>query len=277
MTLSDFSVLMSLYEKERPEFLSECLESLASQTVIPNEIVIVFDGPLSTELERVVDSFAQKTNLIRKVRFAENRGLGPALADGLLACRYPLVARMDTDDIARKDRFEVQLRTFLENEDLDICGSHILEFDDDKNKVISKRAVPICHDDIVSFQRKRSAFNHMTVMYKKKAVIRAGNYEDCPLMEDDLLWSRMILSGARCANIDDTLVYARANGGMLSRRGGVSYWKKYKDARKRIFRTGYINGTEYISSIVVQFFVALAPTKVRRWIFRNVLRKRAGD
>ena len=268
---------MSLYEKERPEFLSECLESLASQTVIPNEIVIVFDGPLSTELERVVDSFAQKTNLIRKVRFAENRGLGPALADGLLACRYPLVARMDTDDIARKDRFEVQLRTFLENEDLDICGSHILEFDDDKNKVISKRAVPICHDDIVSFQRKRSAFNHMTVMYKKKAVIRAGNYEDCPLMEDDLLWSRMILSGARCANIDDTLVYARANGGMLSRRGGVSYWKKYKDARKRIFRTGYINGTEYISSIVVQFFVALAPTKVRRWIFRNVLRKRAGD
>lgn len=269
----NFSVLMSLYEKENPQFLSECLESLVTQTVLPSEIVIVLDGPISKQLEVVVDFYVGRyEGLFKVVSFAKNRGLGPALADGVLACANSLIARMDTDDIARSDRFELQLREFEENADLDICGSHILEFEGAPSNVIAKRCVPVAHEEIAQYQKKRSAFNHMTVMYRKEAVLRAGNYEDCPLMEDDLLWVRMLAAGANCANVDDCLVFARTGRAMIGRRGGWDYFKKYRRARKKILESGYISFFDYGETVLAQFLVALAPLAVRSIIFSKVLR-----
>ena len=115
---------------------------------------------------------------------------------------------------------------------MDVCGSHIKEFESDENNIIATRQVPLTHDEILKYQKKRSAFNHMTVMYKKSAVLKAGNYKHCPLMEDDMLWVDMIMSGAKCGNIDDYLVYARTNSSMIARRGGLSYYKKYKKTYK---------------------------------------------
>lgn len=274
MEYPKFSVLMSLYIKEKKEYFDECMRSMLRQTVLPNEIVIVFDGPISKELNDCVRHYIQLyPNWIKIIKNEKNKGLGLALADGVPECTYELIARMDTDDIARSDRFEKQLQMFVDDSDLDICGSHIIEFEGGLSNVLSKRKVPLTHDEIAKYQKQRSAFNHMTVMYKKSTVLKAGNYEHCPLMEDDMLWIRMLQAGAKCANIDDYLVYARTGYAMIERRGGFSYYKKYKNGRKKILDTGYINKQDYYKTIGVQFIVALVPKKVRLFIFTKLLRK----
>ena len=269
-----FSVLMSLYIKEKPEHLRECLDSILEQSVIPKEIVIVKDGPLTDELDMVLSEYITKTpDLYKIVTLKTNRGLGLALAEGILHCSNELVARMDTDDICRKDRFELQLKEFIKNPELDICGSHIIEFEGDIHNKLSVRTVPLTHDEIAHYQKQRSAFNHMTVMYKKETVLKAGNYEHCPLMEDDMMWIRMLIAGAECANIDDFLVYARTGYAMIERRGGWAYYKKYKSGRKMILDTGYISKWDYYKTVGVQLIVALVPRKIRLCIFTKLLRR----
>ncbi len=274
MEYPKFSVLMSIYIKEKAEYFDECMKSVLNQTVPPSEIVIVFDGPISDELRDTVEKYRSlKPDLIKTVENEKNKGLGLALADGVPACSYELIARMDTDDIARKDRFEKQLNLFMKNPKLDICGSHIIEFEGNIKNVLSKRLVPITHKEIAEYQKQRSAFNHMTVMYKKSTVLRAGNYEHCPLMEDDMLWIRMLLAGAKCANIDDYLVYARTGYAMIERRGGWAYFKKYQRAKKQILDTGYISKWDYYKAVGVQLIVALVPKKIRLFIFTKLLRR----
>lgn len=268
-----FSVLMSLYYREKPENLKECFDSLLNQTVSADEWVIVKDGPLDNELEDVLKEYDNNhPNLIKYVELKTNQGLGLALKAGVPACSYDLIARMDTDDICRKDRFEIQLKEFINDESLDICGSHIKEFDSDIHNICSKRKVPLTNEEIINYQKRRSAYNHMTVMFKKSAVLRSGNYEDAPLMEDDMLWTRMILAGCKGKNIDDYLVMARTGLSMITRRGGWSYFKKYKQSRKKVYQLGLASYWDYIYTLVIQLFVALVPKKIRYVLFVKALR-----
>lgn len=271
--MAELSVLMSLYIKEKPEYARACFDSLLAQTVQADEWVIVEDGPLTKEMYDLLDEYQERhPGLIKRIPFEKNQGLGLALRAGVPECKNEIIARMDTDDIARADRFEKQLAEFKNHPALDICGSHIIEFEGEIDNELSRRKVPTTHDEIVKYQKTRSAFNHMTVMYKKVSVLKAGNYEHCPLMEDDMLWVRMILSGSICSNIDDYLVYARTGVAMIERRGGWSYFKKYCKGRKKIKATGYIGAFDYLRSIFVQFIVSLLPKRVRRFIFVKVLR-----
>lgn len=268
-----FSVLMSLYYKEKPEYVKECFQSLLNQSVGADEWVIVEDGPLSKELYYLLEEYQNDyPELIRRIPLEKNRGLGLALKEGIINCKNELIARMDTDDIARKDRFERQLKEFKKNENLDICGSFIYEFEDKKENIISRRSVPVTDADIKKYQKKRSAFNHVTVMYKKSSVIEAGNYEHCPLMEDDMLWVRMILNKSTCINIPECLVYVRAGKDMLQRRGGLKYFLKFCQARKKIYQLGYMSKTDYYSVNLVQLIVCICPIYIRKIIFKHFLR-----
>ena len=270
-----FSVLMSLYIKEKPEYVMECFESLVNQTAKATEWVIVEDGPLIPEMYNLLDEYQKKyPGLIKRVPLETNQGLGLALREGVLKCSNELIARMDTDDIAREDRFELQLKEFEKNPNLDICGSHQIEFEDNIKNTISKRNVPLYQNEIYKYQKHRSAFNHVTVMFKKSAVVNSGNYEDCPLMEDDMLWCRMMLNYCNCKNIDDYLVYVRVGEDMYERRGGVSYFRKYKKARKSIYYSGFISYKDYFFTISIQFFVCLLPNIIRKFIFVYMLRKK---
>lgn len=269
--MKEFSVLMSVYHKERPIYLKESLDSVFNQTKRATQVVLVEDGPLTQELDSLITDFCDRYPELEIVPLKENRGLGLALAEGIQHCKYEIVARMDTDDIARKDRFELQLKEFEKNQELDICGSHVKEFEEDIDNVVTQRMVPLTDEECKKYQRRRDAFNHMTVMYKKSAVLAAGNYQHCPLMEDTLLWVNMFKNGATAMNIDDYLVYARIGKGMYERRGGWAYYKKYKQARKRIYETGYISWWDYEYTLLVQLVVALLPNHVRGWVFRKLL------
>ena len=269
-----FSVLMSLYIKEKPEYFTACMESILAQSVLPDEIVIVKDGPVTEELDAVLNEYVSANpSLYTIVPLETNRGLGLALAEGILHCKHELVARMDTDDICRKDRFELQLAEFQKNPQLDICGSHIVEFETDVYNIVAQRTVPLADEDIKQYQKRRDGVNHMTVMYRKSKVLEAGNYQSCMLMEDTYLWVRMILAGATFMNIDDNLVYARIGKDMYERRGGCAYYKKYKTGRKKVRETGYIGWLDYHYTLWVQFAVAIMPNRIRGFVFKKILHK----
>lgn len=268
-----FSVLMSLYIKEKPEFFDQCMQSVLNNTVLPNEVVIVLDGPITNELMVVLDRYVNEhPKLYKIVPLETNQGLGLALREGVLCCKNEIIARVDTDDICRKDRFELQLNEFEKDPKLDICGSHIIEFDGNPENILSKRIVPLTDEEIKKYQKRRDAFNHMTVMYKKTSVIKSGNYQSCLLMEDSLLWANMFMRGVNCKNINDYLVYARTGYLMIERRGGWSYFKKYREGRKAILKTGFISKIDYFITVVPQFFLALLPKGIRFQIFIKILR-----
>ena len=270
----EFCVLMSIYEKEKPEYARECFKSLERQTVKANQWVIVEDGPLTPELYFLLDEYQKKyPTLIKRIPLKENKGLGLALREGVLQCDYELIARMDSDDICREDRFEKQLVEFEKNKNLDVCGSHILEFEDRIENIICERKVPLTDYDIKVYQRCRDGLNHVSVMFKKSSVLKAGNYKSCLLMEDTLLWANMFINGAQAKNIDDYLVYVRVGMDMFERRGGYAYYKKYKSGRKEVFHTGFITWWDYLYTLIIQFIVALMPNGLRRWFFTNLLHK----
>lgn len=272
---ADISVLMSVYFKEKPEYIRECFESLLRQTLQANEWVVVEDGKLTDEIYAVLEEYTEKyPGLIKRIALPENRGLGLALREGVPQCKNAIIARMDTDDIARKDRFEKQYQQFINDPELDICGSCIKEFEGTINNVVSRRTVPLTDAEIKEYQKKRDAFNHMTVMYRKDAVLRAGNYQSCLLMEDTLLWVHMIQSGAKCMNLPECLVYARVGKDMYERRGGLDYYRKYRTGRKKILETGYISKGQYVQTLMAQFIVCIVPNSVRKRIFHSVLRRK---
>lgn len=269
-----FSVLMSLYIKEKVEYARACFDSLLRQTVQANEWVIVEDGPLTDEMYALLSEYQEKYPLlINRVPLATNQGLGKALREGILHCKYDLIARMDTDDIAREDRFEKQLALFAADPLLDICGSHILEFDGNIKNILAKRSVPLDDAAIKIYHKRRDGLNHVSVMFKKSAVLKAGNYKSCLLMEDTLLWANMFLSGAKAKNIDDYLVYVRIGSDLFERRGGFAYFKKYKAGRKKVYQTGYISWWDYIYTLIIQLLVALMPNKIRGWVFTKLLHR----
>lgn len=270
-----FSVLISVYEKEKPQYLIQCFNSLLQQSLPANEWVVVEDGPLTEELYHVLDKYEkQNPELIKRVKIREHVGLGAALAEGIRHCSYDLIARMDADDIACEERFERQIELFLNDPALDICGTWIEEFEGDIDNIVSRRIVPVQEQDIRSYQKRRDAFNHMTVMYKKQAVLDAGNYKSVPLMEDTVLWVQMLQNNAHCANIPEYLVKVRVGNDFYERRGGWEYFKLYRDGRRKVLKTGYINEWDYLSTVIAQFFVALTPMAVRGFVFQHFLHKK---
>lgn len=272
--MKELSVLMSVYKNEKPEYMRKCFESLLRQTVPATEWVIIEDGPLTNELYEILDEYQNRyPGLIKRFPLEKNVGLGLALQFGVPKCSYELIARMDTDDICRDDRFEKQLLFMEQNPEVDVCGSHIKEFYDNINNIKSIREVPINDIDIKNYQRRRDGVNHVTVIFKKSAVMKAGNYQSCLLMEDTLLWINMILSGAVFGNVDDYLVYVRTGRDMFARRGGFQYFKKYKMGRKRIYDTGYISWWDYTYTLIIQFVVCIMPNALRKIIFEKLLRK----
>lgn len=217
-----FSVLMSLYHAEKPEFLRECLNSLKTQTCPADEMVMVFDGKISPELETVVQDFQAALN-IQIIRLPENVGLGNALNIGINHCLHEIIFRMDTDDIAAPHRFQAQCEYLTAHPEIDLLGAQIAEFDTQPEHANAARIVPQNYTQIIDFSKKRNPFNHMTVAYKKTAVLQAGGYQHHVFMEDYNLWLRMLANGVQAANLPDTLVFARTGAGMLTRRRGWQY------------------------------------------------------
>lgn len=269
-----FSVLISVYKNEKTDYFRQAMESLLNQTAKPEQIVLVRDGEVYEELQSVIDSYVDAyPSVITYVPFEKNGGLGNALRHGLSYCRNELVARMDSDDISVSNRFERQLAFFAEHPDVDIVGGNISEFMNSPESIVDYRIVPQTHDDIVSYLKSRSPYNHVTVMFKKSAVENAGSYEPFYLFEDWYLWVRMYLSGAKFANIDAVLVNVRVFD-MANRRGGMKYYRSCLELLKFMRDNRVISRASYLKIAAIRFFgYVLLPNKLRAWAYKTFLRK----
>lgn len=260
-----FSVLMSTYYKENAEYLSMALESLKKQTLPADEIVIVKDGPLTTELDKVIEDYSN-TLAIKIIALEINKGLGNALRIGIEACSYDIIARMDSDDISSEDRFEKQLTFLQNNPEIDIVGSWISEFEGEPDNIYAYRELPVLHDDMIKFAKRRNPLNHMTVMYKKSAVLKAGNYSNIKFAQDYHLWVRMFLSNSRFANIPQYFVNVRAGEDMLVRRSGIVYAKNEFELQKEFLRLGFLNRRNFFYNTLLRIPLRFMPN----WLIKLV-------
>lgn len=264
-----YSVLMSLYKKEKPEYLRLAIDSMINQTVPPDEFVIVEDGPLTDELYAVLDEYP----ILHRVKNETNLGLGLALNVGLKKCKNELVARMDTDDCSKPERCEKQLLRFSEKPYLAIVGSHIDEFVGDVSNVISQRVVPTTTKEIYDYAKRRSAFNHPAVMYSKTAVLDAGGYADLKRNQDVDLFGRMQFLGYKAENIDEALLWFRSSDELAKRRKSWQNTWSYIATIRKFWKMGYSSFVDYAMVGIAQTGMYLMPVKLQNFVYRKFLRK----
>lgn len=271
-----YSVLMSVYYKEKPEWLQYSIESMLNQTIKPDEFVLVEDGPLTPELNSVVDDFVKKNKEIFKiVKIEKNGGLGPALKRGINECKNEFIARMDSDDYSFPKRIEKQFEIFEKNPELGLVGTNVNEFKDNIENINCSVVLPEKHNDIYKFSKKRCPFRHPSLLYKKSEVLKCGNYRNFYLCEDYDLYVRMLTSGCKCYNIQEPLVYMRIGNDFYKRRGGWKYMKTILKFKNEQLKTGYFSIGEYLKSTIPHIIVCLMPNSLRDYIYRNMLRKKA--
>lgn len=265
---------MSVYRADEPAWLRESLESIAGQSIPPSEYVIVKDGPISEALEAALtQELANVSVPVIMVALPENRGLAEALRLGVEACSLDLIARMDADDIAVVNRMERQLAEFERDPSLDVVGSLVDEFEGSIDSVVARVSLPESHDEIVQFAKRRCPCRHPTLLYRKSAVLRAGNYSaDMTLFEDWDLYNRMIRSGAVCRNIQSPLVHIRVSESFYSRRGGIDYLRRALRFRRRELDVGFSSLPDFLVGGLAHACVCLLPGPARTLIYRSMLR-----
>jgi len=269
-----FSVLLSVYHKENPSWFSDALESIwDKQSLRPNQVVLVKDGPLTMELENVIIDFSVRCPVLTIVPLEKNGGLGNALNIGIRHCRYELVARMDTDDISHADRFEKQMEFMAAHVDVDVMSSWIQEFSIREGQRINGKIkkVPQTQDTLYKYGKLRCPINHPTCVYRKAKVISSGGYGIFP--EDYYLWSRMMVSGCRFYNIQESLLDFRVNPDVFKRRGGWSYFIAEYKCQKYMWKIGYLSFLNFIRNCSIRFFVRIIPNALRAKIYKKFIRR----
>ena len=266
-----FSVLLPIWAGDRPDFLAAAFESTVDgQTRPPDQVVVVQDGPIGEQLAKRVAELAGASRVPVDVLVLErNIGLGPALDAGLAACRHPIVARMDADDISVAHRFAVQLPVIESG--VDIVGSGLAEFTDDPEQVVGTRTPPIEPADIRERARFAVPFNHPTVVYRRDLVLAVGGYTDFARMEDYLLWAKLILAGARVANVAEPLVKYRVGAGAYARRGGLEQLRTELEVQRRFRRLGFTTRNQYLRNVAVRGGYRLVPEGLRRAAYRRLI------
>ena len=268
-----YSVLMSVYYKEKAAYFKQAVESILVQTVPTDDFVVVCDGPLTNELNQTLAEYREKyPDIFRIICNERNLGLGTSLNIGMEHCKNELIARMDSDDISLPDRCEKQLKVFEEHPEIDIVSGTILEFSDDPNRILAIKKLPLLHNDIYKYGQVRCPFNHPCVMFKKSVVKSAGGYKAFYLFEDYFLWVRMLLYGAKARNCSEPLLKMRANSSMYSRRGGLKYANTMLGFRWWMVSVGYTSIWKFMYSALPQWFICVMPNTVREIIYKKFLR-----
>lgn len=266
---------MSVYVKEKAENLREAMSSIWEQTIPTDDFVLVCDGPLTPELDLVISEMvATHPETLNVVRLKTNSGLGKALNVGINHCKNQLIARMDSDDISRPYRCEMQLKAFCEQSSISICSGIIEEFTISTDVIDTRRILPENQQDIIEFAKKRNPFNHPCVMYKKSDVEAAGGYQDFYLLEDYYLWIRMLQKGFIGYNIQEPLLWMRAGSDMYKRRSGWKYVKSQKALFKYMMESGFISLNQYANSIALRTLSSIFPNRIREIMFKLFVRQK---
>ncbi|EFB2367917.1 glycosyltransferase [Escherichia coli] len=268
---NNFSVLISVYNKDNPVYFDVALHSIyAKQSLKPDQIVIVADGHLTDKQNSIISSFRSNCDkdIVTVVSISENVGLAEALNEGLRHCKNELVARMDADDISLPERFEKQVAFMKSHPDIDVCGTYIDEIEPETEQYISTRKVPLNHEDIYKFSKKRNPISHPSVIFKKSKILELGGYPSFKKSQDFALWSLMLVNGAKFANLEDILLRMRTGNNMMIRRG-LAYFKYEFDVLRYQRRINFLSNFEFIINCIIRFLVRVLPVTIKKIIYKN--------
>lgn len=270
-----FSVSICVYDGDNAENFDRAMSSIFSQTVVPDEVVLVVDGPVNSGIEAVIDKYESEYSALKVLRLSENQGHGVARRTGLDACTCELVAIMDSDDVCLPDRFRKQLEAFSADGTLDIVGGNITEFIGDEENIVGRRIVPEDDSEIKEYMKYRCPMNLVTVMFKKSSVEAVGGFIDWHCEEDYYLWARMLLGGQKFKNLGDILVNVRVGADMYKRRGGLKYFKSEAKFQKYLLDTRIITRKIYMMNVAKRAIVqVMLPNSVRGWVFKKFAREK---
>lgn len=273
-----FSVLISVYDKEKPSYFNDALASIIHQSLTPSQIVLMVDGPVGPELDLVINDFAMAhPALFKIIRLPIKRGLGNALSIGVLNCSFEIVARMDSDDIALPNRFQKQINFLKDNESIAIVGSNVEEFDVVPGDLKIYKRLPEGGKALIDYAKYRNPLNHPSIVFRKQAVIAAGNYSGkIMLFEDYMLYIRMLLLDYKFHNIQENLIYFRIGNRHenIKRRRGWHYLKKELHFLTYAKGLKYINRWEFAKAILSKPIVRLLPLPIVLWLYKNFLRNK---
>lgn len=271
-----FSVLMSIYFKENPQHFHACMKSIwDEQSLKPTEIILVEDGPLTEELDDAIAIWKKKLGkILNIIKLDKNQGTGKAKNLGLINCQYEIVFIVDTDDICVSNRFEKQMKCFVEDKDLTIVGGQITEFIDDIFSPTGMRVVPTDNESLRHYAQKKSPFNNMSIGYRKSKIIEVGGYKHHLWMEDYNLFLRVIAKGYKIKNLDDVLVYARIDNGMHARRKGIEYIRSEKQLLDLKLKLNLQNPISAYSLFLIRSCFRLLPASILGKFYNIFLRKK---
>ena len=275
MQNSKFSVSICVYNGDDAKNFDTAMGSIFSQTVVPDEVVLVVDGPVNGHIDEVIKKYENASEALKVIRLGENLGHGNARREGLSNCTYDLVAIMDADDICLPDRFEKQLNAFVDDDSLDIVGGNITEFIGEPDNIVGKRIVPQSDEDIKEYLKTRCPMNLVTVMLKKSSVQAVGGFIDWYCEEDYYLWARMFMANQKFKNISDVLVNVRVGEDMYRRRGGIKYFKSEAKFQKYLLDNKIISFGTYFVNVAKRVIVqVLMPNSIRGFVFKKFAREK---
>ncbi|MBL4680237.1 MAG: glycosyltransferase [Pseudomonadales bacterium] len=272
------TLLMSVYHKVLPEALAQCLDSLGTQTRLPEQFVIVKDGPLNADLDNLIDKFCEKfPDQLSIVNIDSNQGLINALNKGLEYCTSDWVIRMDADDVAMSERIEKQLDYLDANKHIDVLGTAMLEFENDPSQPSRLKSVVSHHQGIKDQLPLRNPINHPTTCIRKRKLLEAGGYPELPLLEDYFLWAKMIHNGAQFHNLSEALIYYRFDKNTLTRRRGLSNFSNECKLRWWMYQHGLSSVIKLILGVSLQFVLRFSPLFLQRYLWHASRRKVTGS
>lgn len=273
--LQPYSVLISVYGGENADFFAQSLESLYIQTYPADEIVLVCDGALDKALDDVIAKYSEKFGGRLTVHRLESHGGTAKCANtGLALCKNEFIMKMDSDDVCLDNRAEKQMRYLAEHPDISILGCYIQEFNSTTGEDIATRCPPTENDEIRKFARRRAPFNNQTLVYRKSLALSIGGYsEELERCEDYDFMVRMLMAGAKAANIPEALVRYRVTPGNLNRRRNFRNTKSFIAVRKKIRKMGFSSFTDFIIPCAGQIILFIIPSCITGFLYKKLLRK----
>lgn len=267
----NFSVLMSVYFKDNAAYLDLAIKSIyLDQVLKPDQIVIVKDGSLNSQLEQVIEKWTSElSDIITIVNIEKNRGLANALNLGLQYCNHEYVARMDADDISVSERFQAQMEYMNSNPELSVISSWIEEYSEDMCRSLGIRKVPEDNELIHRFSKYRNPLNHPAVVFKKSDVLNIGGYPLFDRAQDYALWSLMLNKGFKFGNISQVLLKMRTGKALLSRRG-MFHFKQEAKILKFQKKIGFISYRRYLLNLLMRFLFRVQPNFIKSILYKKI-------
>jgi glycosyltransferase involved in cell wall biosynthesis len=262
-----FSVLMSVYKNDLPTNFEIALNSILNQSLKPTEIVVVLDGPVKDQILVVINKKKEEGVNIIVESIKINLGLGHALKIGLDKCNFEIIARMDSDDISKFNRFERQYDFLNQNQEISIVGTYIEEFVFEPGDLKVERVLPTENNDLVNYSRYRNPLFHPTVMFRKSDINRCGSYESVINFEDYYLWLKVIKTNLKIANLPETLLHFRLGEKFEKRRGGYSYLKTELNFYRIIFNNNLLPVYYIFFSLMIRLPFRVLPNNLRKYFF----------